>query len=291
MHYQPPHTSNPNLHEDEGNTPLGGNWNLAHLSGLILLWPIGSVLLAVGSPSTTTAIWLLICLFGFAVAERLWPYRIDWQATRMDMGTDGLLLLLAALVDGLLKHGGLWLAQWAASQGHSPGLASAWPLWTAVPAAIVLGELGTYALHRWAHVHPWGWRWHRLHHGPAQLNASNSVRVHPVNLAWNVTSRGLLWWSLGFTPETLTWTTMFLMLQSVAVHANVRGRIGPLAWLIGSAEAHRWHHSTEADEALNYGTSVPVWDQLLGTWQRPVLWGPKVVGLHCVLPQDSAHEN
>jgi sterol desaturase/sphingolipid hydroxylase (fatty acid hydroxylase superfamily) len=113
-----------------------------------------------------------------------------------------------------------------------------------------------------------------------QVNVSNSVRVHPVNLTWNVTSRGLVWWSLGFTPEALMWATMFMLLQGVAVHANVRGRIGPLAWVIGSAETHRWHHSTQADEALNFGTSVPLWDQLLGSWRRPSRSGPKAVGLH-----------
>jgi hypothetical protein len=62
---------------------------------------------------------------GFAVAEIIWPHRIDWRPTHKDMGTDGLLLLAAALVDGLLKHGGLWLSQWAASEGHSLGWASA----------------------------------------------------------------------------------------------------------------------------------------------------------------------
>ncbi len=279
MHDQPQHIPVRNALQDASSASWGDSWNLAHLTGLILLPVLGNLLLAMFSPNTATAIWLVICLIGFAIAERMWPYRIDWQAKRKDMGTDGLLLLLAALVDGLLKHGGLWLAQWAATQGDSPGWASAWPLFMAIPAAIFAGELGNYAVHRWAHARPWGWRWHRLHHGPLKVNASNSVRVHPINLAWNVVTRGLLWWSLGFTPEALTWATMFILLQSVAVHANVRGHIGLLAWVIGSAQAHRWHHSTQAAEALNYGTAVPLWDQLLGTWLRPPYDGPKEVGL------------
>lgn len=280
MNYESPNTSHRSVSTDEYNTSFIGRWNLAHLLGLILLFPLGTLMLALWSPTTTTAIWLIACLFGFAIAEKSWSYRIDWRPTPKDMGTDVLLLLVAALVDGLLKHSGLWLAQWAASEGHSPGWASGWPLVLGVPAAIVLGELGPYLLHRWAHIHPLGWRWHHLHHGPVQVNVSNSVRVHPVNLAWNVASRGLIWWGLGFTPETLTWATMFMLLQGVAVHANVRGHIGPLAWVIGSAEAHRWHHSTQVEEALNFGTSVPLWDQLLGTWRWPSRSGPKAVGLH-----------
>jgi sterol desaturase/sphingolipid hydroxylase (fatty acid hydroxylase superfamily) len=254
-------------------------WNLPHLLALALWLPVGAGLLSHLAPSSATAVWLMLCLLGFGLAERLWPYRPAWHPSAKTMGVDAALLLAAALVDGLLKHGGLWLAQGVASLGQSHGWAAAWPLAVAVPAAVVLGELGPYALHRWAHSSMWGWRWHRIHHAPSQVNTSNSVRVHPLNLAWNVASRGLLWWGLGFSPEALAWATMFMLLQSVAVHANVQGDIGPLAGVIGSAQAHRWHHSTEPEEALNFGTSLPLWDQLLGTWHRPAEAGPKEVGL------------
>lgn len=254
-------------------------WNRAHLLGLALWIPVGAILLANVTSATATALWLMMCLLGFALAERLWPYRREWHPTRRAMGMDSMLLLLAALMDSALRSGGLWMAQWLASHGHSPGWATSLPLTIAVPVAILVGEFGPYVLHRWAHHSPLAWRWHRLHHTPEQVNASNSVRVHPLNLAWNLISRGLPWWALGFTPEALAWATMFLLLQGVAVHANVQGRIGLLAWLIGSAEAHRLHHSTKADEGLNYATAVPLWDQLLGTWRRPVEPGPKEVGL------------
>lgn len=255
-------------------------WNLPHLMALALWLPVGTWLLHHSATNTATAIWLLMCLIGFALAERTRPYRADWHPSVHSMGSDAALLLAAALVDGVLKHGGLLLAQWIATQGQSPGWASDWPLLVAVPAAVLVGELGPYALHRWAHIHPLGWRWHRLHHTPEQINTSNSVRVHPVNMAWNVASRGLLWWCLGFGTEALAWATMFMLMQSVAVHANVRGHLGPLAWLIGSAEAHRWHHSTRPHEALNYGTAVPLWDQVFGTWHLPKGPGPDAVGLY-----------
>ncbi|MDZ7812849.1 MAG: sterol desaturase family protein [Ideonella sp.] len=227
-----------------------------------------------------SAVWFVLCLVGFGLADWLEPYRFDWHPSAKTVSLDAALLLAAGLVDSLLKYGGLWLAQEVANMGHSPGWAAAWPLVVAVPAAVVLGELGPYALHRWAHSNHWGWRWHRVHHAPTQVNASNSVRVHPLNLVWNVASRGLLWWCLGFSPEALAWATMFMLLQSVAVHANVQGSIGPLARVIGSAQAHRWHHSTKSEEAVNFGTSVPLWDQLLGTWHWAEKSGPAEVGLH-----------
>lgn len=253
-------------------------WNAPHLIALLLWMPVGSWLLAHLAPHTATAAWLALCLLGFGLAERCWPHRQTWLPLPRAMGLDAALLGMAAVVDGALRHGGVWMAQWVASD--NPGWASDWPLVLAVPAAVLLGELGPYALHRWAHTHPGGWCWHRLHHAPEQVNTSNSVRVHPLNLAWNVVSRGLLWWGVGFSAEALTWATLFMMMQSVAVHANVRGHLGPLAWLIGSAEAHRWHHSTRPHEALNYGTAVPLWDQLFGTWHLPKGPGLAAVGLY-----------
>lgn len=254
------------------------HWNVTHLLALALWVPVGAWLLAHVLPNTATGIWLLLCLLGFGLAEHLWPHRSTWLPSSRAMGFDATLLGIAAIVDGALRHFGLLIAQWVASDGT--GWASDWPLVLAVPVAVLLGELGPYGLHRWAHAHTWGWRWHRLHHAPEQVNTSNSVRVHPLNLAWNVASRGLLWWAVGFDAETLAWATMFMLLQSVAVHANVQGRIGPLAWLIGSAEAHRLHHSTLPHEARNYGTAVPLWDQLFRSWRPPGDHGPLQVGLH-----------
>jgi sterol desaturase/sphingolipid hydroxylase (fatty acid hydroxylase superfamily) len=259
-------------------SPRQMHWNITHLLALALWIPVGASLLAHVSPNAATAIWLLLCLLGFGLAERLWPHRSTWRPSSREIGFDATLLGAAAIVDGALRHAGLWIAQWVASDGT--GWASDWPLVLAVPAAVLLGELGPYGLHRWSHSHPWGWRWHRLHHAPEQVNTSNSVRVHPLNLAWNVISRGLMWWMVGFSAEALAWASMFMLLQSVAVHANVQGRIGPLSWLIGSAEAHRLHHSKLPDEALNYGTAVPLWDQLFGSWRTPRGPEPLSVGLH-----------
>ncbi|MEJ5999908.1 sterol desaturase family protein [Paucibacter soli] len=59
--------------------------------------------------------------------------------------------------------------------------------------------------------------------------------------------------------------------------AVVLGELGPY-WLhraahrlpgllLGfSAELHRWHHSVRAAEAHNFGTALPLWDQLFGSY-------------------------
>ncbi len=53
-------------------------------------------------------------------------------------------------------------------------------------------------------------------------------------------------------------------------HCNIELRYGPLNYIVGSAETHRWHHSRLPSESnANYGNTVIVWDVLFGTWYLP----------------------
>lgn len=47
--------------------------------------------------------------------------------------------------------------------------------------------------------------------------------------------------------------------------------------LIGSARLHRLHHSTQDAEAGNFGTALPLWDQVFGTYRRVA--APVAVGV------------
>ena len=44
-------------------------------------------------------------------------------------------------------------------------------------------------------------------------------------------------------------------------HCDIHLRYGPLNYIVGSAETHRWHHSRVPRESnANYGSTVVVWD-------------------------------
>ncbi len=252
------------------------NW--PHLTLLLALppyawlssdWPPPMML---GLAVLATLLWLLWC-------ERRWPARADWQASAAELRRDAAFLGLNSLTDAL---GGLLVAQLAlalGAAGWATGWAADWPPLLALPLAIALGELGPYVLHRWAHRAGPLWRIHRLHHRPTSVNAGNSVLAHPLNVLWNQLARVLPWLLLGFAPQIVLWATLFLLVQGLAVHANVRGRLGWLNYLIGSAELHRWHHSLRLDEARNFGTALPLWDQLFGSYlYRP---GRQVAQVGC----------
>lgn len=245
--------------------PSACNW--PHLLLLAALAP--ALWLSRGWPADLSLTVLsLAALAWLMLWERLWPLREDWQPRGLELARDAAFLGLNAAVDALVVAGltGLFLRHLAPLLG--PGWAAGLHPALALPLAIALGELGPYALHRWAHRGGWLWRFHRLHHRPAKLNAANAVLAHPLNAAWNALSRLLPWLLLGFEPRVLLWAALFLQVQSLAVHANLRGSLGPLNGLIGSAELHRWHHSSEPAEALNFGTALPLWDQLFGSYHH-----------------------
>lgn len=255
-------------------------WNGAHLgllTGLsawlvtahLAAWPLGlSALIA----SVGTLGWL-------AWAEWLWPHREEWVPSRADLRRDGAWFLAAAVVDSgakwLVRGAAVGLGLWLPVPAFVQGL----PLWLAVPLALVVGEFGAYWLHRREHAGGWLWRVHALHHAPAAVNLTNNVTIHPVNVLIVDVARVLPLLLLGFSAEAVVYAGVYAQAQSFATHANTPGTMGWLNYVIGTAELHRRHHSAVVAEALNFGTAVPLWDQLFGTFRFRRSGEPRVVGL------------
>lgn len=265
-------------------SPTGLRWNWPHLLLLVslpvLAWLADQADLA---PGTLLTVGTVLALAWLMVAERRWPARPAWTAGAAELQRDTVFLGLGAVADAA----GAVLVSWLALLvvAAAPGPAAGWSPWLALPLAIALGELGPYALHRWAHRGGWAWRVHRVHHAPVQVNASNNLCAHPINVLWNQLARALPWLVLGFDAQVVVWAALFIQVQSFAVHANIGGSIGPLNKWIGSAELHRWHHSLQPAEAQNFGTALPLWDQVFGTAKSPSVAGPLGVGVQGVLSQ------
>jgi sterol desaturase/sphingolipid hydroxylase (fatty acid hydroxylase superfamily) len=72
-------------------------------------------------------------------------------------------------------------------------------------------------------------------------------------------------------------------------HSNVDLHYGPLNYIVGSAETHRWHHSQEPREAnTNYGSTLLVWDVVFGTWFLPAGREVEQLGLREAYPRSFA---
>lgn len=244
------------------NLPSMREWHWPHLA-LLALWPAWTALtVASGLPATAALLaWLVFNALLLGVAERWRPHRRDWHPTKAQLRRDGTVWGLNLLADG--AAGALVAAVAIALAGESQ-----WPLALQVVVGILVAEFGSYWLHRWSHADGWLWRVHLLHHRPERMNTANALTAHPINAIYNHLARALPLVALGLRPEAILAVALFGLTQSLVAHANVAGRIGWLEWLIGSADLHRLHHSTEEAQAGNFGTTVPLWDQVFGTWRR-----------------------
>lgn len=234
----------------------------AHLS-LLLFLPLWMTWSAALPDGVRLFGWLVVAATWLGLAERVCPFRDDWTPDSRALRRDGSVLALNVVVDGALTM--LLAVTVLAIEVPATSL----PLAAQFLLGLGAGELGSYAIHRASHREGWLWRTHLLHHLPTRLNLANALTVHPFNAIYEKLARVLPLGMLGLSPDAILSVTLFVVTQNLVAHANVAGTIGPLNYVIGSAELHRLHHSTIEAEARNFGTAVPWWDLMLGTYQRP----------------------
>lgn len=252
-------------------------WNHAHLLALAALPAYALATHAAGwGAFATLAVHLALTLAWFGLFERYRPHRSTWTTTPAALRRDATFFGVNAVADGLA---GLLAAAVAVQWAGTGGPAGALPVWVALPLAVLVAEFTAYWLHRGMHAGGWWWRVHAVHHRPEALNVANNLTTHPVNVFVLKLAKLLPLLALGFSAEVVLWASLFLQLQSFATHANTRGRMGWLNYLIGTAELHRWHHSVRVEEALNFATALPLWDQVFGTFHYKGAAEPLQVGV------------
>jgi sterol desaturase/sphingolipid hydroxylase (fatty acid hydroxylase superfamily) len=236
------------------------------------------------SPATTTTVAFLATLALTVTLERRWPHRATWTPTPEEARQDLAYLGLAALLQPVARAlAGLvaslatvtlvgWLAPGAPPSGG--------PAWARIVVALALADLGKYGLHRLAHETTWLWPYHAEHHAPTRLHALNGVRLHPVNLLWNLVLDAAAPLALGLDARSAALLATFRGAVSILQHANVALRPGLLSWVLSTPDLHRWHHATDLRDAnTNYGSTLIVWDVLFGTRRLPSDAGPTTLGL------------
>ncbi|MFJ6139193.1 sterol desaturase family protein [Kitasatospora sp. NPDC092286] len=204
--------------------------------------------------------------------EWMIPYEPEWQPSAGEWGWYGVYFVLTMIGGGLSQVPVQALVGWLAPP--HPAL----PLWAEIPAAMLLGSLANYLVHRWCHTNPWLWRLHGVHHVPEKVNVANNGVNHIVDV---LLTQGVVQLSLalaGFSAESVFVVGLFVVAQGYFVHANIDVRIGLLNHVFAGPEQHRLHHSVDLAEAGHYGSDLSVWDHAFGsfTWypgRRPIAVG------------------
>lgn len=205
-----------------------------------------------------------------AIVEHVHPYHRSWNRPMADVGVDtahtltitvGVGLATPIVVGAGIAIGGFLSRTFGASLWPTE-----WPLLLQVVAALVIGELPGYWIHRLEHEWDGLWRFHAVHHSAPRLYWLNAGRFHPIDTMLTfVPSYGLLV-LLGCPEIVLGLFTLVTGVHGIFQHANIQLRLGPLNWFFSMAELHRWHHSKTVVEANhNYGQTVSIWDTVFGT--------------------------
>jgi sterol desaturase/sphingolipid hydroxylase (fatty acid hydroxylase superfamily) len=163
-------------------------------------------------------------------------------------------------------------AQWAAT--HHAGLLNwlAAPLLVALPVTILARTFAQYAFHLLSHKVPLLWRLHRVHHCDEHLDATSTLRNHPLELIASGVFVGAAVATLGLSPAVLIAYESIEALLNLLAHANIRlaqpaERLARALFFITPA-VHRIHHSARQEETdSNYGAVFSFWDQLFGTYR------------------------
>ena len=89
---------------------------------------------------------------------------------------------------------------------------------------------------------------------------------HPLNALVNAVLIQAVMLLLGLPPQAVFAAFLLMDLQTMVSHFNVDIRAGFLNYLFVGTELHRYHHSADVAEAKNFGTVIPCWDLVFGTF-------------------------
>ncbi|GAB3257954.1 sterol desaturase family protein [Kineosporia babensis] len=222
---------------------------------------------------TVSAGFLVAVLLYLTLLERALPFDTAWQPQPREW-------IFYGIFFGFTMAGGA-LAQFltALAVQSLATVSPSWPMPVQVPLALLISSLAGYLVHRLGHRSPLLWRFHGVHHTPGKVNVANNGVNHVLDVAFAqfVIQIGLV--VGGFSAPAVFLAGLFTTAHGYFAHANVDVRLGRLNYLVVGPEQHRLHHSTDLTEAGHYGSEIPLWDHLFGTYTWLPGRVPVAVGL------------
>lgn len=209
-----------------------------------------------------------------ALLESALPHRADWRPPRGEVGTDLTFMVVVQLAFPPLVGFLFTYALIRPAAALDLPIGAIWPhrspIWIQAVLMVFVVDFLRYWLHRAAHHYDTLWRLHSVHHSVEQLYWLNTARFHPLEKALQMSLDSLPFLLMQVDARVLALYYLSYAANGFFQHCNIELRYGPLNYVVGSAETHRWHHSQIPRESnANYGNTVIVWDVLFGTWYLP----------------------
>jgi ornithine lipid hydroxylase len=217
---------------------------------------------------------ILIGWSAVAAAERLLPFRRDWNRSHRDVPADVAYLATGATVHSLAQPvlglvGAVLLRVWQGPAGRG-SWPNSWPLVAQLALALLVAELGHWLFHKVSHERDLVWRVHALHHAAPRLYWLNATRFHPVDLFALIACQTLPLIALGIGAPALAAYAIFTSVYGQLQHGNVDLDTSAFDGIFSTPTLHRWHHANDVRIAnANYGAVLILWDRLFGTFHDP----------------------
>jgi len=235
---------------------------------------VGFVLLLGAGVPIALAAYLPVFIAGVAilVLERLFPERLLWRPCAADVRADAafLTLIQVALPRVLALVIVVLISTWSHDSVRSTLWPHDWPLAAQIVAMVLIVDFFRYWLHRACHRFRPLWRLHEVHHSPEILYMLNVGRFHPLEKVLHFAVDSVPFLLMGVAPQVIAGYFLLYSVNGFFQHSNLKLRYGPLNYIVGSAETHRWHHARDPrTAACNFSNTTIVWDLLFATWFLP----------------------
>lgn len=207
-----------------------------------------------------------VMLVSIMALEHVWPRRSSGNIGRRWVRNLSMGALGAALVAIAIPLSSAAVA--AMASDHGVGLLShvRWPAIVEFACAIVALDMAIYWQHRWSHIVPILWRFHRVHHADTAFDVTLGVRFHPVEIVFSLLYKWIVIVLIGASASAVYAYEILLSTFALLTHANLAIPLpldAVLRTLFVTPDWHRTHHSTHRRETdSHYGNILTLWDRL-----------------------------
>jgi sterol desaturase/sphingolipid hydroxylase (fatty acid hydroxylase superfamily) len=191
-----------------------------------------------------------------------------WKHARRNIGMTALAFIAFAALGGIKAAASGWVTVHHSGLLHLVDLS--WPV--RIAASVLAIDLVNYAGHRLQHGVGWLWRFHRIHHSDPHLDATSSLRFHPVEALVEIAYQSAAVLVFGIELDAVVLFDTVLLAALYVQHANVDwpepiDRVVRLAFV--TPDVHHVHHSRDPRYTnANFADVFTLWDRALGTYRE-----------------------
>lgn len=258
-----------------------------YLYPCLCLWAIFCAAWALSEPDRMLAILALkggVTVTILLLFEWLTPFGRSWgMTTGHFLKRDLPMIVVNGLTIAFINYALVFLAVSIATKSN--GFIADEHLVIQVIVGLLVFEMLQYSVHRVMHLNggpllTFLWHSHAIHHLPQQLYVVMHAVFHPINAVFvRILVQLLPIWIFGFHADAVLIYGALIALQGTVSHLNVDMRLGFLNYILIGPELHRYHHSANSAEAVNYGSVLSIFDLLFGTFYYKKNEQPSALGL------------